>query len=502
MSFTKHLKYNKILILLSVMVLFIGCTKDPVEEPDQKITELPNDTETQIKDFVWEAMNSWYLYQEEQPLLDDTKNDDISDYAAFLGSYSSPEALFDGLLYKPNIKDRFSFIVDDYTDLENLLQGISESFGYDYQLVRTASASNDVVGIVRYVLPGTPADDAGIRRGDLFGKVDGKQLTTSNYQELLFNKMAYDLGLGKVDAGKFMPDSTVHMVAEIIHENPVFKTETLDLKTGVKVGYLVLNGFNQLYHHELNQAFGTFLDQGVKELVLDLRYNPGGSVITAATLASMIYTEDTKKNFITFDYNKKHDDLDSPLDFLNQVYLLNEDFEITGTEPLNSLGLKRLFVLTSKGTASASEAIINGLNPYIDVVVIGEQTVGKNVGSRTLYDSPDSDFTDKSTANKAHKYALQPLTTKIVNSVGFGDYEDGFKPDIEISELDYLADLQPLGSEKEPLLHAALQYMLPTRAGLRMPANYDGSSVVRVAERKSEHPFYQSLTLDGVEKIN
>src|SRR5690606_20279595 len=113
------------------------------------------------------------------------------------------------------------------------------------------------------------------------------------------------------------------------------------------------------YHHEMNQAFATFQSENVQEFVLDLRYNPGGSVITAAMLASMIYTTDQTKGFITFDYNDKHNDLDSPLDFMDRVYLFNEDFDVTGTEPLNSLGMNRLFVLTSTGTASASEAIIN-----------------------------------------------------------------------------------------------------------------------------------------------
>ncbi len=502
MSFIKHLKYNKILILFALFLILTGCSREPILEPEEELTELPEDKETQIKDFVWNAMNSWYLYQEDQPLLNDARNDHIPDYAALLNAYSSPEAFFDGLLYKPNVKDKFSFIVDDYTALQNELQGISEDFGFDYQLVRFSSSNNDLIGYVRYVLPGTPAYEAGIRRGDLFGKVNGTQLTISNYQELLFNKKAYDLGLVKLNDGNFVQGNTVPMTAAIVHENPVFKSEILISNSGVTVGYLVLNGFNHLYHSELNQAFTKFRNNNVGELVLDLRYNPGGSVITAATLASMIFSDDPGKRFITFDYNSKHEELDNPLNFLNKVYKFNEDFEVTGTEPLTSLGLKRLFVLTSSATASASEAIINGLNPYMDVVVIGETTVGKNVGSRTLYDTPDSDYAAKPQGNQLHTYALQPLTTKIVNSAGFGEYENGFEPDIELSELDYIVDLKPLGSLDEPLLHAALEYLSPTRSSRQITKNFDGSSMKLVAERKSENPFYRSLTVDGVYKIN
>ncbi len=500
MDFLKYIKYNKILFLLPLLWLFMSCSKESID--GQGLNTVPDDTETQIRDFIWSAMNSWYLYQGEVKDLSDAKDDKVSNYVTFLRSFGTSEALFDELIYKPNIKDRFSFIVDDYEELENQLQGISESFGYDYRLVHTSASGNDLVGYVRYVLPGSPAHAAGIRRGDLFGKVNGTQLTTTNYPSLLFQRKAYELGFVAYKSGEFVMDHTVHLDAVIIHENPVFETKVLEAETGVKVGYLVLNGFNHLYHHELNQAFATFKNQGVKELVLDLRYNPGGSVITAATLASMIYTNDTNKRFIKFGYNEKHNKLDQPMDFMNQVYIFNTDFDVTGVEPLNSLGLNRVFILTSSGTASASEAVINGLKPYINVVVIGERTVGKNVGSRTLYDSPGSDFTDRSTANPAHTYALQPLTTKIVNSVGFGDFEDGFKPDIEISELDYLVDLKPLGSIEEPLLHAALQYISPTRSAARLPANFDGSSVLAGPERKSESPFYRSLILDQMEKIH
>lgn len=501
MRILKKLKYNIILLIIPGIFLLGGCTREPVVEPDPVITQIPDDTETQIRDFVWKAMNSWYLYQAEQDNLGDSKDDNVQEYVEFLQFHGSPEALFDALIYQPNIKDRFSFIVDDYESLNNQLQGISEDFGFDYQLVRLSSNSNDLIGYIRYVLPDSPADKSGLKRGDLFGKVDGKQLSLSNYQRLLFNTRSYNLGLIQYNGNQFEDDKTVSLTAEVIHENPVFKSEIINSSGGVKVGYLVLNGFNHLYHAELNAAFGKFKSEGVGELVLDLRYNPGGTVITAAMLASMIYTTDTDQNFIAFDYNDKHQEEDQYLNFFKDVYLFNEDFEVTGVEPLNSLGLDRVFVLTSTGTASASEAIINGLDPYMDVVVIGGQTVGKNVGSRTLYDSPGSDFSKKSTANPVHQYALQPLTTKIINSIGFGDYEDGFTPDIELSELDYLLDLKPLGNENEILLQAALSYIAPTRSGLTLTPSFDDRSVLPGPERKSQHPAYRTVNLDLLDVI-
>lgn len=501
MKFLNKVKPIFLFLIILVFALSISCEKEDVLEPNPTISELPDDPDTRVRDFIWEGMNSWYLYQSDVPRLADQEDKNLTEYLSFLRSYENPESLFDGLLYQQNNKDRFSFIVDDYNELENQLQGISESYGYDFRLLLSSESSNELIGYIRYVLPGSPAELAGIRRGDLFSKVDGQQITTQNYQRLLFQKKSYKLGLFKIQNGQHVNDTIVDMTAEIIHENPILKTKVLKTSYGTKVGYLVYNGFNHLYHHELNTAFGDLKAQRIDELVLDLRYNPGGSVITAATLASMIYDGDPKKRFITFAYNGKHNDLDEPLNFLNRVYHFNSNFEVTGTEPLNSLGMDRVFILTSSGTASASEAVINGLRPYMDVILIGETTVGKNVGSRTLYDSPSSDYTDRATANSSHTYALQPLTTLIVNSNDFGAYESGFEPDIHISELNYLQDLKPLGSPDEPMLNAALNYISPTRSGFFLPENYDGSKLIPGPERKSENPFYRALVLDNLEKI-
>lgn len=483
-------------IILSLFIFgFISCSKDEVKEPDA--TEIPDDVETQIKDFVWKSMNSWYLYEADVPALADERDKDIPAYVDFLESYSSPEALFDDLIYQPNVKDRFSFIVDDYNELENMLQGISESFGYDFQLVRTSASDDSLLGYVRYVIPDSPADKAGIKRGDLFNKINGQQLTIQNYQQLLFNQRSYTLGRIILQNDQLVEGDQVDMDAVTIHENPIHLAQIIETLTGKKVGYLVYNEFNYLYHQELNHVFSQFKDEGINEMVLDLRYNPGGSVLTAALLASMLYTTDTEKRFIKYQFNEKHPDESTVLEFFDQVPVLNEDYQIVDIEPLHSLELSKLYVLTSSGTASASEAIINGLDPYLDVVIIGERTVGKNVGSRTLYDAPSTDFTDKSQANPAHKYALQPLTTKIVNSTGFGDFEDGFSPDIEISELDYLLEMKPLGDPQEPLLHAALEMMLPVRSGdVVLPAKYSGMTFLPGPERKSQNRHYQILNLD------
>lgn len=127
---------------------------------------------------------------------------------------------------------------------------------------------------------------------------------------------------------------------------------------------------------------------------------------------------------------------------------------------INHLNLNKVYVLTTSSTASASELVINGLEPHIEVIQIGTKTIGKNVGSRTLYDSADY---DKKGANPKHKYAMQPLVLKIVNSIGFGDYQTGLEPDIEVHE-DF-ENMQALGNINELFLATAISQItgMPSR---------------------------------------
>jgi hypothetical protein len=122
-----------------------------------------------------------------------------------------------------------------------------------------------------------------------------------------------------------------------------------------------------------------------------------------------------------------------------------------GTTSINSVGMTKIYSLTSKSTASASELVINGLKPYMDVVQIGDTTVGKNVGSVTLYDSPSF---GKENRNPNHHYAMQPIVLKIVNADDFGDYFTGLVPTVELKES--LSNLDVLGSTTEPLLSTAI----------------------------------------------
>ena len=174
-------------------LLMTSCSKEdnddtPVDPPtsEREIT-----TELEVKDFVWKGMNEIYLYKSQIPELADDYFDTQDELYDWLETWDSPEDLFyDGLVAE---QDRFSFITDDYVELENMFSGISETTGVDYRLYRF-SGSNDIFGVVRYIVPGSNADGQNIERGDLFTKINGTTLTVDNYRELLGSSLPNQAG--------------------------------------------------------------------------------------------------------------------------------------------------------------------------------------------------------------------------------------------------------------------------------------------------------------------
>jgi C-terminal processing protease CtpA/Prc len=230
-------------------------------------------------------------------------------------------------------------------------------------------------------------------------------------------------------------------------ENPILVNKVITYGTH-KIGYLMYNGFFADYDNQLNDAFGTLKSQGATELVLDLRYNSGGSVLTATRLASMITGQYTGKIFAKQQWNAK---INSYFEANNPDALKNNFADKIGSTAINSLNLTTIYILTTKSSASASELVINGLKPYMKVVQIGDVTTGKNVGSVTLYDSPTF---GKENRNPNHRYAMQPIVLKIVNADNFGDYFNGLTPDYQLKE--NFGNLDVLGNTSEPLLSTAI----------------------------------------------
>ena len=441
--------FKALTILFVLSFLATSCFED---NDDNQVSA------NEINDFVWKGMNSWYNWQSQVPDLADSKDDNSNEYASYLNQFANPEDLFNSLRYQYGVTDRFSWFVDDYIEQEQQFQGISKSFGMRYGAVQINS-SGDVIIYVTYVANDSPASDANIKRGDIISALDGTTLNTTNFSQIvntLYNDtVTFSFSEESGGTLSFVEDKTI--TSAVIYENPVYLAKVFPDIDGKKVGYLVYNSFANSYNDELNAAFATFKNENIDELILDLRLNGGGSVATSSYLASMIYANANEDVFASLEFNSKHSNENGSYFFSNTLNVYNANNVKTGEETINRLTtINRLYVLTSNGTASASEMIINGLKPYIPVKLIGETTYGKNVGSITLYDSPSTDFTDKTSANPNHVNAMQPIVFQIFNKNGESDYTQGFPPDIEVLEYNYWNNILPFGDENEVVLKAAL----------------------------------------------
>ena len=445
-------KYYFFITLLFLIFSLQSCDdNDDFLQPPAKIVfvkDVPIQADFEIQDFIWKGLNLYYLWQANVPNLSDKKFTFQSELNTFLLNYPEPEIFFDALRVDKKI-DRFSWIVDDYLELEGQLQGNTNNNGVEFGLSRKSSGSNELIGWVRYVIPNSNASTKNIKRGDVFYGVDGTQLTIDNYKSLLYgSNNDYTLNLADINGGAFTPNGiNVALTKTSLAENPIFINKVI-ISGSHKIGYLMYNGFYADYDLELNKAFGSLKSQGITDLVLDLRYNGGGSVRTATRLASMITGSFTGKVFAKQQWNAK---IEAYYNAGNSNELKNFFTDKIGSTSINSLNMSRVYILTTKSTASASELVINGLKPYINVIQIGDITIGKNVGSITLYDSPTY---GKENRNPTHRYAMQPIVLKIVNAQGFGDYQEGLKPTYQ--QIEYIDNLGVLGSTSEVYLSTAI----------------------------------------------
>jgi len=470
----KNLKYFTLLLLFGSILT--SCFDDNDDVPSVAST-------LDINDFIWKGMNAFYVYKADVTDLANDRFPSNQEYTDFLNGFSSPEAIFAGLRTQETVTvgseqikvDEFSFLVDDYVALEQAFDGITRNNGMEFGLVRYPNDPSNVFGYVRYVLPGTDAETKGILRGNIFNTIDGTQITDQNFSQLL-DPDTYSIGLATFDGNDVTPTGTSVSLTKVQYtENPVFLTKTIDVG-GNPVGYIMYNGFTADFDTQLNDAFGQLAAANVTDLVLDLRYNGGGSVTSAIDLSSMITGQFNGQVFSTEEWNVDRQEQfgDTNL-FDNQIR--------TGAG-INSLNLSRVYILTTRSSASASELVINGLDPYISVIQVGSTSRGKFQASVTLY---DSDNFARNGANTGHTYAMQPLVLRSLNSAGVTDYFGGFVPEIEISE-DF-SDLGTIGDPDEPLLKAAIDNIL----GNRSISKNNSIELETIGESKMHAPNYQRM---------
>lgn len=419
---------GSVLFFLLFISLFTSC-KD-----DDNPTPAANGPESEINNWIYNTMTDVYYWTDFIP-----ENPDRS---------QAPANFFYDLLYQD---DQFSVIVPNYNELIKSLNGIQKEAGYEFILSKVTGSESDLVMIILYVKEGSPADDAGLKRGDLIDKVNNTAITTSNFSAIVDavsddHRITYRRYNPETEEYEDRPE--IHLQTLELAENPHF-LDTVYTINGHKIGYYVYNFFSDgeegaQYDEQMDQIFADFKSKGVTDFVLDLRYNSGGAVASAANLASLLGRNiDSSEIFYENRWNDTYQEYwesqPNGEDILKGKFL--EKPENIGDNLLSG----RVYVLTGYRTASASELVINGLKPYMDVYLIGERTIGKNVGSIPIED----------TENPANEYGMLPIVLKTFNSNGKSDYDDGFIPDDQMDGLQL--PVPALGSLEEPLLARAVQ---------------------------------------------
>ncbi|GAB2634105.1 S41 family peptidase [Belliella aquatica] len=433
-----RIKSGLLLSLLIILTVFSSCKEE--EEMTPAVDDKPTAEETaniRINNWIKDVMDEVYFW------LEDMKTPIVNT--------SDPTSYFESFLFKPT--DRFSAIYPNYQELISGLSGVSTESGYEITLLRESNENENVVALITYVKKASPAANENLKRGDLISQINGTTMTLANYQSVLRQRSSqHSVTFRRAnDDGAFGDPQTVSLNSIEIEENPNF-LDTVYTIENQKIGYVVYHFFapgvvnsatNQIdnrYDAQMDEIFAKFKAENINQLIIDFRYNGGGYVSSAVNLASLIVPNYTPEK--VFSKTKYNSFLSGFSNFQNIQTRFRDKSQNIG----NQLGDGKIYVLTSSRTASASELIINGLKPYLDVVVIGAKTTGKNVGSVALEDED----------NPNNSYGLLPIVTKSFNSLDQSDYGTGFIPNEEVIEFEFFP-WREFGDTRDPLLSAAIR---------------------------------------------
>lgn len=488
------------LSLLCLGFVVISCNKNDDDPILEEVIEVPEEetpvvVDIEVQNFFWQTLNLYYFWQGDVPDLADDRFDTQAGYEEFLTANPEPiDFLENKLLFS---EDRFTFYSDDYTDLVNSSAGVSKSNGLQFGLSLIGD-TDDVFGYVEYIIKGSDASNKDIKRGEVFTGVNGTNLNKTNYIDLLFgDNDTYTLNMAEIVDNTISPNGKEVTLTkqEGLQEDPIHVTKVIT-SGDRKIGYFMYNQFVSGSEDAMNAVFADFRSQGVTDLVLDLRYNLGGRGTTATVLASLIKGTNTSDLLYKTIYNAK---LQAEFDNSStDNYFVSTTGTIDGNSnaALNTLNLSKVYIIATSSSASASELVMVGLEPYINVVHIGSTTVGKNQGSLLFVDDPEGgnvyDETRVNNINPNVQWGLQPIISRVANSAGFTDYADGLIPDIELNE--DITNLGLLGDANEPLLARAIQEI----TGIGAKRSFDVMMPARlISSSKLHDPLNATLLLNN-----
>lgn len=367
------------------------------------------------------VMREDYLWWEEMPGFDD------------LNYFLSPQEFLDKVR---SDKD------NGYSKVDTLRTTPEPTYGFDYALSRVPDNDTAYYAQITYVIPHSPAEEAGLERGGWIMSVEGDYITLKR-EPLLKGGGDRHLELGRYtlrpasdetqeDTMLIEPAGSTTLGAEKPVEDAVIPFYSL-VRPSSKVAYIVYNSFDPATDEEVRRFSLFCKDNGVKDLVLDLRYNEGGKTESAQLWATVIAPASALgQPFASLLHSEKKQDLDKTL-------ILDEALLEGGT----NLNLSRLFVITGENTSGTAEMLVNCLKPYMEVVLIGQNTQGNHYGTNSY-------------VNGKFPWILRPVVCEVVNAEGTADYTEGFAPDHAADELADPSKVLPLGHPDEALLNIAL----------------------------------------------
>jgi len=377
------------------------------------------------KQFVLDNMRAWYFWNDLLPAqVDTTQFATPEDLLAFLTTFSPDLTPDDGI---DNPVDRFSFINTAAADQAFFGEGKFEGFGFSSRFI----AENDLR--LTRVFFDSPANRAGLARGQQIVALNGRTIADIQANEgvnALFDLSPLEFTMRPVGGNPDGSDDfTTSITKDIVTIDPVPQARVITDPAGVRppVGYMELATFISTADAQMDAVFADFRAQGVNDVILDLRYNGGGLVSTSELLGDFL-GGDVAENLV---YSKT---------VFNALRAAannsTEFFERRG----NSMSLVRLVVIASRSTASASELVINGMDPHVEVAIVGDDTFGKPVGQVGLQ------FCEK---------ILRPTAFQTLNADDFGDYFFGLPVDCAAPD-----DLDvAVGADNDPNIEAALSYL-------------------------------------------
>ncbi|RED99849.1 S41 family peptidase [Marinoscillum furvescens] len=458
---------RKLVILLTLSTLVLACKKD--DEPRSEFDV--------INDWIYSEMNYWYFWESDLPAKPSTNQ--------------SPRDFFYQLL---SVEDRFSFIYEDYQELIDLLNGVSLESGFEYKIYRDANTTDGIFLQLSYIKKGSPAEELGLKRGDRITAINGNPLNTSNYRSLLGDTNApYEAAIARhnTSTDEFDALGNVQITPITFAENPILLDTIYEIE-GKKIAYLIYTFFSPgatekdgSYDAQLRDVFDGFKANGAQDLILDLRFNSGGSETSVKTLSSLI-TPGISEGDLLFkkQYNRQVEEYIVNDDDLGPEFL-NVRFQELTQNIGNELSTATVYFITSDRSASASEVVINSVKPYMSTFIVGDTTVGKDAGSITIYEDD----------NPLNSWAIQPIIVKLVNADG-EDYPFGLTPNVPLEER--FAVLRPLGDTEEPLLANALAAIGVQSSRISVPPH--AAELSTVGSSLDKKPWAGKLLLERFEE--